>query len=81
MRLEQALTRGLIPEVERVAAEVGAGRLNELGLEYKIVGEYLRGELAQAKLLPALSSKLAQYARRQRAWLRKLRDENITAAP
>jgi tRNA dimethylallyltransferase len=73
-RLAAALDRGLIEEVERVRAEVGDARLNELGLEYRVVGEYLRGERTKESLLPTLSAKLWQYARRQRAWLRKLRD-------
>ncbi len=71
-RLESALARGLIDEVRRVREAVGDTRLNELGLEYKIVGEFLRGERTEASLLPALSAKLWQYARRQKAWLRKL---------
>lgn len=72
VRLKNALTRGLIDEVRRVRDEVGDARLNELGLEYRIVGEYLRGERDEASLLPALSAKLRDYARRQRAWIRKL---------
>lgn len=81
-RLKQALGRGIIEEVRRVREEVGDTRLNELGLEYKIVGEFLRNESnlevrlplgsPTSKLLPALSAKLWQYARRQKAWLRKL---------
>lgn len=71
-RLKQALGRGLIEEVRRVSEEVGDARLNELGLEYKIVGEFLRGERTEESLLPTLSAKLWQYARRQKAWLRKL---------
>lgn len=71
-RLASALERGLIEEVRRVRTAVGDARLNELGLEYKIVGEYLRGERDEASLLPTLSAKLWQYARRQKAWLRKL---------
>ncbi len=71
-RLATAIERGLIEEVERVRAEAGDARLNELGLEYKIVGEYLRRERTKASLLPTLSCKLWQYARRQKAWLRKL---------
>jgi tRNA A37 N6-isopentenylltransferase MiaA len=63
-----------------VRDEVGDTRLNELGLEYKIVGEFLRGERTEDSLLPTLSAKLWQYARRQKAWLRKLRDENIISA-
>jgi tRNA A37 N6-isopentenylltransferase MiaA len=69
-------------EVRRVREEVGDTRLDELGLEYKIIGEYLRGERIEESLLPTLSAKLWQYARRQKAWLRKLRDEEtISAAP
>lgn len=71
-RLEQAFERGLIEEVRRVCEEVGDNRLDELGLEYRIVGEFLRGERSEDSLLGALSAKLWQYARRQKAWLRKL---------
>lgn len=71
-RLKSALERGLIDEVRRVREKVGDTRLNELGLEYKIIGEFLRGERTEASLLPVLSAKLWQYARRQKAWLRKL---------
>ena len=71
-RLKEALDRGLIDEVKHVRDYVGDSRLNELGLEYKIVGEYLRGERTESSLLPALEAKLYQYARRQEAWIRKL---------
>jgi len=76
-RLADALSCGLIAEVRRVRGDVGDVRLNELGLEYKIVGEFLRGERDEASLLPTLSAKLWQYARRQKAWLRKLYDEQV----
>lgn len=71
-RLLTAFERGLIDEVRRVRDYVGDERLNELGLEYRIVGEYLRGERDEASLIPALNAKLWHYARRQKAWLRKL---------
>ncbi len=90
-RIASALERGLIDEVRRVREEVEDEKLNELGLEYKIVGEFLRGECAEETLgrspatgealLPTLSAKLWQYARRQKAWLRKLQDEIISATP
>ncbi len=72
-RLADAFQRGLIEEVRRVREQVGDARLDELGLEYRIVGEYLRGERTEDSLLPTLSAKLWQYARRQKAWLRKLK--------
>ena len=71
-RLASAFERGLIEEVRRVRESVGDIRLNEFGLEYKIVGEFLRKERDEKSLLPTLSAKLWQYARRQKAWLRKL---------
>ena len=72
--------RGLVDEVRRVRAylvekvgqEAAERRLDEFGLEYRIVGEYLRGEREESSLLPTLSSKLWQYAKHQKKWLRKL---------
>ncbi len=71
-RLERALSSGLIEEVGRVRSYVGDTRLHELGLEYRIIGEYLRDERSKESLLPTLSSRLWHYARHQKAWLRKL---------
>jgi tRNA dimethylallyltransferase len=79
-RLASAFARGLIEEVQRVNALVGRARLNEFGLEYRIVGEYLYGERSEDSLIPALSAKLWHYARRQKAWLRKLREEELIQA-
>ena len=71
-RLVEAIEAGLVDEVVRVREYVGDNRLNELGLEYKIIGEYLRGERSEESLFPTLSSRLWHYARHQKAWLRKL---------
>jgi len=81
-RLKQALGRGLIDEVRRIREQFGDERLNELGLEYRVIGEFLRNEVSNtecwtlgsfaSKLLPALSAKLWQYARHQKSWLKKL---------
>lgn len=71
-RLASAFDRGLIEEVTRVREEVGDARLTELGLEYRIVGEYLRGERDKESLIPALESKLWHYARHQKTWLKRL---------
>ena len=46
-RIKSALERGLVEEVGRVRTQVGDARLNELGLEYKIVGELLDNELQE----------------------------------
>ena len=71
-RLAHAFSKGLIDEVKNVRAYVGDERLNELGLEYRIVGEFLRHERDEASLIPALETKLRQYAKDQMKWIRKL---------
>lgn len=71
-RLVRAFERGLVEEVRTVREYVGDTRLNELGLEYRVIGEFLRGERDEESLLPTLRSKLWHYARHQKAWLRKL---------
>ena len=71
-RLQRALANGLIEETARVRDYVGDARLDELGLEYRIVGEHLRGERSEESLLPTLSTKVWHYARHQKAWLRRL---------
>lgn len=75
LRLESAFARGLIEEVRQVRKYVGDDRLNELGLEYRVIGEFLRGERDEDSLLPTLRTKLWHYARHQKAWLRKLAPE------
>ncbi len=71
-RLERALQAGLVDEVRTVRSYVGDTRLNELGLEYRIIGEFLRGERSEDSMLPSLCTKVWHYARHQKAWLRKL---------
>lgn len=80
-RLERALANGLIEETRCVREYVGDARLNELGLEYRIVGEYLRDERSEESLLPSLTTKVWHYARHQKAWLRKLTYQLETSAP
>jgi tRNA dimethylallyltransferase len=77
VRLKNALERGLIEEVRCVREKVGDEHLNELGLEYKIVGEFLRKERTEDSLFTTLSAKLWQYARHQKSWLKKLKNEII----
>lgn len=78
-RLASAFERGLVEEAGRARARVGDARLDELGLEYRVIGEYLRSERSEESLLPALSAKLWQYARHQKKWLRKLHGSGTEA--
>lgn len=71
-RLDAALERGLIDEVKQTLERVGEERLRELGLEYRVVGDYLAGRLEEERLLPTLSSKLWRLARQQKGWITRL---------
>ncbi len=72
VRLKKALRKGLVQEVQQLK-ESGLSwkRLNELGLEYKIVGAFLRGELPKEQLFETLVREVRRYAKRQGVWLRK----------
>ncbi|MBP9750208.1 MAG: tRNA (adenosine(37)-N6)-dimethylallyltransferase MiaA [Candidatus Pacebacteria bacterium] len=75
-RLKETLTRGLIEETKKLlAAGVSKERLNEIGLEYRIVLEYFDKLIPEAMLEEKLVNKVWQYAKRQRTWLKRM--ENV----
>lgn len=76
VRANSALERGLIAETEKVlAAGLDPERLSEIGLEYRLVMEYLVGEVDENTLRVKLVEKNWQYAKRQLTWLK--RDDSI----
>ncbi len=75
-RAHNALTRGLIEETKNLLAEgVSAERLSEIGLEYRLVLEFIEGTTNEKELLQKLEDKNWQYAKRQMLWLK--RDSDI----
>lgn len=76
VRGERALARGLIEETKTLLAHgVPKDRLLAIGLEYRLVIEYLDKQFDKAALLQKLEEKNWQYAKRQLTWLK--RDESI----
>lgn len=75
-RLKTTLRRGLVAETRMLRDTLGLSwkRINELGLEYRIVGEYLRGELAKKDLENKLYQGVRRYAKRQLRWLKRNKD-------
>lgn len=75
-RLKKTLKRGLVAETRMLREELGLSwnRINELGLEYRIVGEYLRGELSKDELEQKLYEGVRRYAKRQLRWLKRNKD-------
>ncbi len=71
-RAVRALERGLIAETETLLAKgVTKERLNEIGLEYRLVTQLLDGLLTTVELVDKLAEKNWQYAKRQLVWLKR----------
>ena len=74
-RAEQALTRGLIEETKQLLADgITRERLSEIGLEYRIIMEYIDGDLTDEQLIQKLEEKNWQYAKKQLSWLQRYQD-------
>jgi tRNA dimethylallyltransferase len=68
-RLQARLAAGMIEETRELLAEgVPPERLLELGLEYRFVTRYLRGELSYVDMCTGLETAIAQFAKRQMTW-------------
>ena len=71
-RAKEALKKGLVEETKSLlAGGLSKKRLNEIGLEYRLVIEHLDGLYDQATLLKKIGEKNWQYAKRQLTWLKK----------
>ena len=71
-RLRTRIEHGLIEEVQRLLdAGLSPERLDELGLEYRYVTSYLQDLITKEEMLETLATKINQYAKRQRTWLKR----------
>ncbi len=77
VRLEKRFDAGMIEEVERLhEAGVSWKKLEEFGLEYKYIAQYLQKKIESLEELKTiLATKIGQYAKRQMTWFK--RDERI----
>ena len=78
-RLSTRLFGGLIEEVEGLhAGGVSWEKLSSLGLEYRFVSEYLRGEIRSSNdLKQKLSSAICAFAKRQETWFRRMQRRGV----
>lgn len=76
-RLEKRLRLGMIEEVKKLhEGGVSWERLENFGLEYKYIAEFLQNKISQIEMTELLKTKIWQYAKRQRTWFR--RDKRIS---
>ena len=71
-RLLKRLDSGMIGEAQRLhASGVSYERMEELGLEYRYLARFLQGQIDREQLIAELSTKIWQYARRQKTWWKR----------
>lgn len=79
-RLQSRLDRGLIAEVQGLMAQgLDLSRLQQLGLEYREIGEYLAGYRNLADMQNRLQEAIAEMAKRQATWFRGLERRGLAA--
>ncbi|MEG1570348.1 MAG: tRNA (adenosine(37)-N6)-dimethylallyltransferase MiaA [Clostridia bacterium] len=72
-RLERRLQAGMIDEVRGLLdAHVSDVFLQKLGLEYRLITQYLLGEIeSEEEMTQLLSNAIKQFAKRQMTWFRR----------
>ncbi|MEK7136237.1 MAG: tRNA (adenosine(37)-N6)-dimethylallyltransferase MiaA [Patescibacteria group bacterium] len=71
-RLQVRAKNGLIEEVKKLKDEgINSERLEDLGLEYRYVSEYLDGKFSRDTMLAELEQAIRQYAKRQMTWFKR----------
>lgn len=72
-RLARRVSQGMIDEVDSLLkAGVSADFLYRLGLEYRLISQYLLGEFtSQQQMLDELSRAIKRFAKRQMTWFRR----------
>ncbi|HJN63071.1 MAG TPA: tRNA (adenosine(37)-N6)-dimethylallyltransferase MiaA [Candidatus Paceibacterota bacterium] len=75
-RLLERMEKGMIEEVEKLNKEgLSFERMINLGLEYKYLAYFLKGEMDKKEMIEKLNIAIRQYAKRQKTWFK--RDERI----
>jgi len=71
-RLIQRLDSGMIEEARKLHdSGLSFERMDELGLEYRYLSYFLKGEIDREELIDRLAPKIWQYAKRQMTWFKK----------
>jgi len=79
-RLLERLERGMVEEVRGLLDQgVPAERLISLGLEYRYVTQFIRGEIrTRNDLVQKLASAIINFAKRQETWFRRMERGGMT---
>lgn len=78
LRLESRLKNGLIDEVKTLLQTLSKEQLFYYGLEYKLITQFLVGELSYEQMQHHLLIGIQQYAKRQMTYFRKMERDGKT---
>lgn len=70
-RLKIRLDQGLIKEVKKLKKHLTWKRLDDFGLEYRMVSQFLQNKLTRPELEEKLSKAIVNFAKRQTTWFRR----------
>ncbi len=74
-RIVKRVRLGMVEEVEELHEDgLSYERMEDIGLEYRYISEYLRGNMTKEEALALLETKTRQYAKRQMTWLKRGKD-------
>ena len=71
-RLIQRLKKGMVAEAKKLHAQgLSWNRMDELGLEYRYLAKFLKGEMSKIEMTEKLKSEIWHYAKRQMTWFKR----------
>ena len=78
-RVIKWINQGIIEEAEKLQEEgLSLKRMRQLGLEYGVLADYIKGEIREIKgdkgLIKLMQNKIHGYIRRQLTWFKKKKD-------
>lgn len=77
-RLKQRLKDGMVDEVKALLdSGVKADDLIYYGLEYKFITQYILGQITWDEMFTQLNTAIAQFAKRQMTWFRRMEKNGI----
>jgi tRNA dimethylallyltransferase len=77
-RLKQRLKDGMVDEVKALLdSGVKADDLIYYGLEYKFITQYILGQISWDEMFTQLNTAIAQFAKRQMTWFRRMEKNGI----
>ena len=78
-RLNYRINNGMIEEVESLISNgnITHNRLNSLGLEYRYISQFLRGEFNKNQMLVKLNTAIHQFAKKQMTFYRNMEKNGI----